>query len=187
MLAKIGIGEESENYNLEISELKILIEMLSKAASELKYAVLPQIPLELAIVEWSVARQPRVSDDARLQNPQNQPSNPKPNFSSSESGLPRSDKDLNQNITQQDIAKYSENDALWIALIDKVKAYNHSIAGVLRGCSIKSYDGKSLIIEAKFKFHRDKLSEKKTQEIVIEACKNITKKNVKVEVLLKPA
>ena len=70
-------------------------------------------------------------------------------------------------------------------MIDKVKAYNHSIAGVLRGCSIKSYDGKSLIIEAKFKFHKDKLSEKKTQEILIEACKNITKKNVKVEVLLR--
>ena len=72
-------------------------------------------------------------------------------------------------------------------MVDKVKSYNHSIAGVLRGCRVKSYDGKSLIIEAKFKFHRDKLSERKTLEVLGEACKEITKRNIKVEVLLKPA
>lgn len=195
-----GSGFIVHSLKLEIEDLKRLIELLSKAHSELKYAVLPQIPLELVIVEWTInARQPRVSDDARLQNPNNQSlkpvslsksrlqSEPKPTFSSSESGLPRSDKDSSPNVAQQDMAKYSENDALWHALIDKVKAYNHSIAGVLRGCSIKSYDSKSLIIETNFKFHKEKLSEPKTQEILDKTIREITKKNVKIMVVLKPA
>ena len=187
MLAKIGIGEESENYNLEISELKILIEMVSKAASELKYAVLPQIPLELAIVEWGL--QAKINTDLNTDKSGFIVQRESVSKSASISGETKTvEKKIVNNpaITiQQDISKYNENDALWIALIDKVKTYNHSIAGVLRGCRIKSYDGKSLTIEAKFKFHRDKLSEKKTQEILIEACKNITKKNVNISILLR--
>ncbi len=206
LLSKAGITfavESSaliiDNLKLEIGEIKKLIEMLSRAKSELKYAVLPQIPLELAIVEWTVARQPRVSDDARLQNPNNQSlsstslskirlqPDAQPNFSSSESGLPRLNKDLNPNITQQDMTAYSEDHALWTALIDKVKAYNHSVAGVLRGCRIKSYDGKTLLLETNFKFHKEKLSERKIQEILDKTIKEVTKRNVKIEVILKPA
>ena len=74
---------------------------------------------------------------------------------------------------------------MWTALIDKIKAYNHSVAGVLRGCHIKSYDGKSLIIEANFKFHKDKLSEPKTHEILEKTIKEVTKKNINIAVLLK--
>ena len=88
-------------------------------------------------------------------------------------------------ITQQGIGNYSENDALWHALIDKVKAYNHSIAGVLRGCRIKSYDNKSLILETNFKFHKDKLSEIKTHDVLENALREVTKKDVKIEVALK--
>jgi len=74
---------------------------------------------------------------------------------------------------------------LWNALIDKVKTYNHSIAGVLRGCSIKSYDGKILLLQTNFKFHKEKLSEIKTKEILNNACKEVTKKDVKIEVVLR--
>lgn len=176
LLLKAGIQGGSEfmvhSSKLEIEELKRLIELLSKAHSELKYAILPQLPLELAIVEWGLQAEP--ADGALVANEnsrENFVSSPHPNI------LPK--------VTQQNITGYSENGALWTALIDKVKAYNHSIAGVLRGCSIKSYDGKSLIIEANFKFHKDKLSEPKTHEILENTIKEVTKKEIEVSVVLK--
>lgn len=168
---------------LEIQDLKRLIELLSKAHSELKYAILPQIPLELVIVEWGLF--PR--GPAPTFPPASAPSLDSVRAVEIHSSRVAPRVDEASKITQQNITTYNENDALWTALIDKVKTYNHSIAGVLRGCSIKSYDGKSLIIEAKFKFHKDKLSERKTQEILEKACQEITKKSVGVEVLLKPA
>lgn len=174
LLFKAGVNVSLEfkvkSEKLEIEDLKRLIELLAKAHSELKYAVLPQIPLELVIVEWGAQKtqnQVRLGQTVRQSDAPSFPSVPK------------------ENVTQQDIANYNSNDALWTALIDKVKTYNHSIAGVLRGCSIKSYDGKSLVLEAKFKFHKDKLSEIKTQEILEKACQEIAKKDIKVEVLLK--
>jgi len=184
-----------DNLKLEIGEIKKIIKLLSEAKSELKYAVLPQIPLELVIVEWGMP-----AEEAG-------PAELYPRPTSSVASLPSGARQgapalvtrlsiqkteqvavkSQPNVAQQDIAKYSENDALWTALIDKVKTYNHSIAGVLRGCSIKSYDGKILLLEANFKFHKDKLSEIKTREMLEEACKEVTKKKIRIEIALKPA
>lgn len=58
MLSKVGVsevktnGELSEKFSLE--EIKKLLALFSRANVQLKYAVLPQLPLELAIIEWSV-------------------------------------------------------------------------------------------------------------------------------------
>jgi DNA polymerase III subunit gamma/tau len=188
-----GAGLVLDNSKLEISEIKRLIELLSGAKNELKYAVLPQIPLELAIVEWSSAivgtgpaeLHPRptysvapLPAGARQGAPAlvTRPSAQKPEVAVT---------GAQANVIQQDMAKYSEHDALWTAFIDKVKTFNHSVAGVLRGCTIKSYDGKILLLETSFKFHKDKLSEMKTMELLNNACKEVTKKNVRIEIILK--
>ncbi len=203
LLSKVGVEFIAKNSaltidssKLEIGELKKLIELLSKAKSELKYAVLPQIPLELVIVEWGLMGSTRSLDDSLEPNgntriaSENKSASPAAKFYKPVSKEPvksasREESRPAENVTQQDMAKYSENGALWTALIDKVKAYNHSVAGVLRGCSIKSYDNKSLVLETNFKFHKDKLSEVKTREVLENALKEITKKNVKIEIILK--
>jgi len=194
LLLKAGVKNKEkfkiQNLRLDLEAMKKLIELLSKANSELKYAILPQLPLELAIVEWGIqktlpdrqagqnAQYVRESDDQKVRNSES-PTLRKsgaPSFPS----IPKTIA-----VAQQDITGYSENGALWTALIDKVKAYNHSIAGVLRGCRIKSYDGIILLLETNFQFHRDRLSEPKTFEILETAVKEIAKKNIKIEVLLK--
>jgi DNA polymerase III subunit gamma/tau len=192
LLLKAGVSpamQNSEfkldNLKLEMQDLKKLIELLSKAHSELKYAIFPQLPLELVIVEWGLQEQKNTEPLGDL------------GASLKSSAIPVSEKtDIKKEVvegsnpaitTQQGMADYNENNALWMALIDKVKAYNHTLAGVLRGCRIKSYDGKSLVINANFKFHKDKLSEPKTHDVLEKACKEITKKDVEVEVVLKPA
>ncbi len=173
--------------SLEMGEVKKLIELLSKAYGELKYAVLPQIPLELVIVEWGL--QTKINADVKTdehRSPVQRQSVLKSASISDKTIVSEKEAEVKTPIiVQQDIHKYSENDALWNALIDKVKAYNHSIAGVLRGCRIKSYDNKSLILETNFKFHKDKLSESKTQEILNKIIKDVTKKNVRIEVIMK--
>lgn len=183
-----GSGLMMDSLKLEINELKKLIELLSTAKNELKYAVLPQIPLELVIVEWRTQKKaadsitqpvpvkisPNVSANDKIRPVKNPQSQAAPATARSR-----------QNLVQQDMAKYNENDALWTALIDNVKGYNHSIAGVLRGCTIKSYDNKILLLETNYKFHKDKLNEGKTRDILNKACREVTKKNVRIEVVLK--
>lgn len=195
-----GLGLTIDNLKLELPEIKRLIELLSKAKSELKYAVLSQIPLELVIVEWGMSQ--RGTGQTRPLNGSLEPGGntslvnenrstfPAKTLSKNDSKKPvknafRGESFPPANISQQEISKYNENDALWDALIDKVKIHNYSIAGVLRGCRIKSYDGKTLLLETNFKFHKDKLSEVKAKEILDNSLREVTKKDVRIDVELK--
>ncbi|MDP2585591.1 MAG: DNA polymerase III subunit gamma/tau, partial [Candidatus Levybacteria bacterium] len=195
LLFKAGVEFSAENSGLmidntklEIFEIKKLIELLSEAKSELKYAVLPQIPLELVIVEWSLQEKINTDLDTDKRRSVQRESASKSALIKEQTTVIEKDVVADKPsvvVTQQDISKYSENDALWNALIDKVKTHNHSIAGVLRGCKIKSYDNKVLLLETNFKFHKDKLSEIKAREILDNSLREVTKKNVKIEVELK--
>ena len=54
LLKKYDVGEEDiEDYGFGVDEIKTLITLFDKAARQLKQAFLPQLPLELAIVDWS--------------------------------------------------------------------------------------------------------------------------------------
>jgi len=185
LLFKLGVETPSgssaltvDNLKLGIGEIKELIELLSQAKSEQRYAVLPQIPLELVIVGWGISKTEEASVVTETKGAVKIEEKKAPVVS--EVASPEQPK-----LTQQELEKYTEQDALWNALIDKVKTYNYSIAGVLRGCSIKSYDGKILLLQTNFKFHKEKLNEIKTKEILNNACKEVTKKDVKIEVVLK--
>jgi DNA polymerase-3 subunit gamma/tau len=194
MLFKAGVEFTAGNVNLTIDSLKLkveeikkLIKLLSEAKIELKHAVLPQIPLELVIVEWGMAKDENLNVNPPVISPSSSEkmSSVNKTFITNVPAKKLEVVNLESNVIQQNIAGYNKNDALWTALVDKVKTYNHSIAGVLRGCSIKSYDSKILILETNFKFHKEKLSEIKTKQILESSLKDVTRKKVEVEIVLK--
>ena len=76
-------------------------------------------------------------------------------------------------------------DVLWRSIISEMKQHNHTIAGVLRGCTIKSYGNKQLIIETAYKFHKERLDDMKTRDALLKICKTLTGNEIKIEVELK--
>jgi DNA polymerase-3 subunit gamma/tau len=185
LLVEIGVNGspklEVRSSKLGIEEIKELVELLTRAYAELKYAVLPQLPLELAIVGWGLGgalRSPRQFVDS---------SNP---ISSQSANLARAK--LSKTEPKYGSFKSSSHAEapratldFWQELINKVKAYNHSVAGVLRGCSLKSYDNKKIIIETRYKFHKERLEEKKTMSIIEKVCEEIAERPVEVVVVLR--
>lgn len=171
LLENVGVLEKNSlSLDLEISEIKKLVELFSKTLGETKDAVVEELPLELAVIEW-------VSEVGSVEGP-----------------LPKFDESLVTNTPLASSAKTLPDKAtlrtlelekLWSKLLGQVKSHNHSIAGLLRGCLIKSYDGKTLIIEAGYKFHKEKLEERKTLEIIEGVVENITGDKAKVSVLLR--
>ena len=90
------------------------------------------------------------------------------------------------NTSQEEMSDKRQNaDAFMENLIYKVKPLNHSVAGVLRGCSLKSSDESQVVLETAFKFHKERLDEVKTKSILEQAIKEMTGKNLKVVVELK--
>ncbi|OGH52486.1 MAG: DNA polymerase III, subunit gamma and tau [Candidatus Levybacteria bacterium RIFCSPLOWO2_12_FULL_37_7] len=162
LLMQVGVETETRNKKQEMSieDIKRLVELFSKAHQELRYAVLPQLPLELAIIEWGIEKNNQLSV------------------------LSSQLSDNSQSVNQL-TGKPKTDNRIWGQLIDKVKTHNHSLAGVLRGCSLKSFSDSELVIETSFQFHKEKLSEEKAVRVLEQVASEITGNPVKVLIELK--
>ncbi|MCL5970521.1 MAG: DNA polymerase III subunit gamma/tau, partial [Patescibacteria group bacterium] len=164
LLIKVGVNSSAAgSSSLSVAELKVLIELFTKAYGELKYAVLPQLPLEIAVIEWgersnnaisSVADSSSLASELTGEAGSNMHLSRSSKSASSQEitkiHVPNSSSHQNNSFAsgQSGIAGNDQNKLnIWNKLIDQVKHENHSLAGVLRGCSLKSFDGKNLEIE----------------------------------------
>ena len=168
LLAKMGIGKSRrrEIEWLEVREIGDLIDIFSESASRLKYAVVPQLPLEMAVVKWVE----RKGDPAPL------------DADSKTNKISVLDSDFQSKNQKKDFQiDFQER---WKEIIARVKPKNHSVAALLRSCRPKSFDGKSLVIEAFYEFHRDRLSREKIRRVVEETVKELIGLPVRVSCVL---
>src|SRR3989344_4518100 len=136
LLIKVGVSKEKSDIDLNIEDIKTLMDLLTKAHGRLKYSVLSQLPLEIAIIEWSassvsalpyaesdarnadveILNNPRSLSDRRRQNSVQSPNDTKPAISSL-SGRQSSDSNI------------------WSMLIDKVKLDENKTRELLKKVS----------------------------------------------------
>lgn len=165
LLSQVG----GEKFGMSLDETKILIELLVKSHNSIKYAILPQLPLELTIVEWGATEV--LSEDRKK-----------------ESSI-----GLSSNITADQAESHSvpnyvgtsrdKHDNILERLILEVKKENFSIAGVLRGCKLEKIDKKELILSTNYKFHKERLNDPKTKILIETIISKITDNKVKFSVV----
>jgi DNA polymerase III subunit gamma/tau len=226
-----------------IREIKLLYELFSKAYSEMRFSVLAQLPLELAVLEYVEIM---INDKWQMANGEEdstakgEEQRPKSRGSGEQGGsnvslqndkggddgsvtLSKLRRQVNNNLKMQAVNGVKDNEnvvvsktktvvksdvellqvpasgvvsaewleVLWKNIILEMKQYNHTIAGVLRSCSIRSYDnlpagrqGKLLVISAGFPFHKERLDDMKARQELKRVCKLLTGNDVEIEVEL---
>lgn len=247
LLIKAGIQMDSrskvQESRMETYELRELLVLLNKVLQDMKYSVLPQLPLELAIIDWDGLNLSEVEGEGvrlrsasgrRDRGGENQRSKIKDqneNQQTSEQATNETIAPVSANKTGTTVAEmrkqvgemarvkalYGESeeatnpkpilkvtdfsllnisnteitkewiDGFWRVYISEIKQYNHTIAGVLRSCRIAKFDKENFIIETAYEFHRDRLNEGKTREVLENVCKTLTGSVLRVEVILRGA
>ncbi len=206
LLGNEGIGKYPANCpDFTSHEIATLFDMLSGAHQQTKYAVIQSLPLELAVVEFcqqqdvisgpkdkqSSIETPIVLDNNNtggmsmqdaIKKEQNLKVKQVLSGGKNPSALPGKEPQHVQENLPKDIHNTQQ---LMENLIYKVKAYNHSVAGVLRGCRIQSVDATQIVFEAAYPFHKEKLDEQKIHEILEKVVREITGKDLRVMVELK--
>lgn len=155
--------------------VKAAVRKFAQAYVEMKTTAIPQLPLELAVIELCEAgdEHPQVpkSKDVSLSPEEHQPRK-KEDLKTQEKGQDSS------TLTVEKLADH------WPDLIAALKPYNHSVAGVMRSTRPKAVEDGIVVIETYYTFHKDKLSESKTRDILCEVLKKLFGEKVKVEVVL---
>ena len=173
--------EDSSETGMSLEELKRLLELLMSASSQIKYAVLPQLPLELAIVEFTSSGSPHLLEPARQANELNLK-----NSSSLSEGLHKSSSGTKNSVGRPSVAAQMDKPSSFLQeLILKINPENRTIAGLLRGVSLKDMNGKKVVLETKYKFHKEKLDDRNAKSLIEKVASEILKKNVTIEFMLR--
>jgi DNA polymerase-3 subunit gamma/tau len=162
LLQEVGVEKREAQIPFSLLEIEKLFEILTQAYQETKTAVLAQMPLELAILEWGEDNAQVVSveevqeDSAPIQSAPNLPKKAQEPVSKSnqENEAPVDPNALKEGLFHPDA---NLKVSFYNKLIDQVKLQNHLVAGVLRGCLAEEIVNDKLKIIARSKFHKEKL------------------------------
>jgi DNA polymerase-3 subunit gamma/tau len=185
LLQEVGVEKKEKEVPFTLSEIEKLFEILTTSYQEMKTTVLMQMPLELAILEWGEKKDNASSSEESLGiravgSPSSATTPQAVVLSSPADGL-LSTGDLKEGLFHPDAnLKLS----FYNKLIDRVKLQNHLVAGLMRGCLAQEVvDGKLNII-TKSKFHKEKLEEAKTRQLLEECAEKILGKSINIQILL---
>ncbi|OGY08229.1 MAG: DNA polymerase III, subunit gamma and tau [Candidatus Blackburnbacteria bacterium RIFCSPHIGHO2_01_FULL_43_15b] len=213
-----------------VERVRQAIELFSEAFRQLPSAVIPTLPLELAIVKWSQSRagsQPihllgnsasaegkeekgalpiHSSDNSdpasggtgsrgfrAVKSGDSIPLEPTldkselhssttPPLSGKRVGTKEEEKQGNKIASQQVDDK--ELEEKWKLVMKEVKPKNHSIEALLRATKPSSFDGKILMLEVFYQFHKDKIEKDPYRTLVEEAATQVLGAPVKLACFL---
>ncbi|MCX6812409.1 MAG: DNA polymerase III subunit gamma/tau [Candidatus Berkelbacteria bacterium] len=72
------------------------------------------------------------------------------------------------------------DEKIWKDVIEKVKPHNHTLNALLRDTTICGIDGEKCLINVRFKFHLDKISEPVNRKIIEDALSHIVGKKMQI-------
>ncbi len=136
----------------EISQAQKLLELIDEAYKNLKGAVLPQLPLELAVIEFCLIEEKKMDAPVERKNEE----------------IEDKKEEKKEDVEVKTVLPKSENSEgfeILKTLIEKVNQENKILAGLLRGCKVSMEDGVVKIV-APSTFHLGKLDEAKNKEII---------------------
>lgn len=132
-----------------------LIEKLIEAYRLMRESPIPELPLEMVIVEQSP--KDKIGETVVI----------------SKSKVSEKEREDTKSIVD------------WPTVIEAVKPLNHNLAALLKSSKPKETDDGKLIVEAFYKFHKDKLSEEKNRNILEGVLSGILGKETKVKFVMK--
>ncbi len=186
LMSRAGVSEsEFDIADFSIQDLNKLLTLVNESYRDIKFSVLPQIPLELAIITWCLgeADYKFEKNDDKVEksiNDKTQIADKKPDVA--ESQLPDQGKSSENHGVL--FSKDSKPENFMAAFLVSIKQDNHSMVGILRGCRLVEITAGKVIFETKYKFHRDRLSDPKSAAILDSRASELLKEDVKVVVNL---
>lgn len=177
MLENFGLKNEGseETVSFDAQELKILIELFSRAYFELRSAVIPQLPLEIAIIEWS-GNQFKIEEDEEKGKGSGEKSDTSPPSVKGNGGEKDSPVSAAPSLFTIEYVL-----AKWPEILEKVKPMNHSVQAFLKASRPLACEGSQLILEVFYKFHKEQLESEKCRRIFEKAASEVLGGPVKLK------
>lgn len=159
--------------------LKTAIDRFTHAFSNFRLSPVPELPIELAVVE--ICEDDNQTASRVMPQERNKVKTENKNQESKKETVTIANVAPTVSLGLLTLEKLVEH---WRDFIEAMKPYNHSVAGVLHSSRPTMVEGGIVTIEAFYPFHQEKLSEVKTREMLGDVLKKLFGEKVKVEIVL---
>lgn len=167
LLTKIGLTQvvaPEELKAVEIEEIKTLISLFTRAAGEIRWSPITQLPLEMAVVEFCLSGPAKIPPLP----------GPKP--------IPKIVEKNDQVASSP--AHLGAIEDKWPEVLVGVRPLNHSVEALLKACRPLKVDGQTLTLEVFYKFHKERLETEKCRSIVEEVVSRVAGSPLRVVCIL---
>ena len=191
MFAKLGVGGNDTARDLNVEDLRQLIELFCEAVRQIPTAVIPQLPLEMAIVKWCGEDRNRVRDRDK---------DKETNISirvtekvaveqvlQTDTSFTEKSEEVEEKKEKKKTASTlteAELEEKWKEIMKKTKDKNHSLEALLRACKPLSFDGRNLQVEVFYPFHKERLEKELYTSIFEKVASGVIGVDVRLESVL---
>ena len=169
LLSFFNIGDGSKSV-MDLKSLELWINLLIRAAKQEKETEIDQLPLELAVIDFldkgRDGERNKISDNTKISKEETVKKKQKiaEPLEDPDKGIDFDNKDLvTVDVGGLDLDKIVES---WGNILMAVKPFNHSVEAFLRASRPARVEGKTLVLEVFYPFHKDRLEEVKNRKIV---------------------
>ncbi len=144
--------------------LAFAIERIGETRTTIKDAPIPQLPLELAIIDICFGRLSEASESPVSPAMPSMPratQTPRPAASTA----PQMPSEASKTASAPALTDAALRDA-WMELLGRIRQHNHSLAFVLMSCQILGMEGNDIKIAFKYKIHHDRINEPTIRNLV---------------------
>lgn len=190
----------AEGFSL--SDIVLAIDLLQRGLEMFKKSSIPQLPLEMALIEYDLKKNPRESEPEAVAKPEKatEKSQPKEKKQAPAPPAETSEKKVAQKETvekkpepapeKKSSAKKKKSSISleevmesWSKIIEDVRPHNHSIHAFLENCTPCGIKDNTLYIKTKYDFYKGKLSESNNRLTVQKVVGSITNTSLKISFL----
>jgi DNA polymerase-3 subunit gamma/tau len=161
---EIRISELNKNFSQE--DLIKISEKFLSVVNGLATALIPQMLLELAIIEICSQIETKVNFNYK--------------DSDNNSVINNEKKKINSNSS----VKKEEIEKQWPEFLTRLKPHNHSLSFVMQSCQIRDVNNDTILLAFKYKFHKDRLDSPDINKIIKSVLFDVFKTDFKIEALV---
>lgn len=175
MKAELGVGEKK--YNVGLTRVREVTKVVAEACEAMRTAVRVELPLELAAVDLEVngngngKSEEKAMAETKIEEKIERKIETRGETVKEEKAKTGIEGKKGEDRIAVDVGKISlgEVENKWEKILEVLRPRNHSVAGLLRSTRPKAIEGRCLVLEVFYKFHKEQLEQELKRRMLEEA------------------
>jgi len=167
LLARLGVEAKDKDISelTDVIKVRQLMELLIKAGSQIKGAVIEVLPLELAIMEWAEIEsgiEIETETESEIESETEKMSQVKVKENEDKGSKVKAEVQAEPAVavklsSKRGKLKIEAIKAKWSKVLEAIRPQNYSLEALLRATKPTGFEGKFLVLEVFYKFHKERL------------------------------